>query len=263
MNTASPSPSRRSRVGVAVTLLIELHHRSGDASPRVGDLLDARRRLLVLPGHQQGPGKIETTKRTRHEPDVEVRAAIPPSIQMYPSHATQRQDGAFDPATDLAEGGSDLGRHVREGVEVPLRCQPHRPREPGPSGVVQSPGPVGPDHVSLGVAAARETGAASSLPSTGWLGQRQLVRGGGTRRSSAWRSHGAIMRRLLHSPLDRPCRPSSTRTRSRGVRVPRPGLEPPSPPSRCRRRPGRWCRHARRAPPAARVDTALRSSSTD
>ena len=96
MNTASPRPRRRSSdtSDDDVTAAIELH-RVRDPAAGSDDLFLGRGREHVLPGHQHRAAHVEPPERPRHEPDVEVRAAVSPAVEV---DATRRRRARPRPA---------------------------------------------------------------------------------------------------------------------------------------------------------------------
>ena len=132
MTTASPSPRRRaSDAGCSgrprrrvVTALIK---NMGTSPPRCGARPRRCRSSVagghgVLPRHQLVTHHVEPSQRARHEPHVEVRAAVTPPVEMHATDVAQeaRIARSTRPIT-AARVTAHVGRHVGEGVEVSLR----------------------------------------------------------------------------------------------------------------------------------------------
>src|SRR5262245_51929567 len=104
MKTASPRPRRRSSdtFAAVVTAVIELH-RGGDLATGLGDLVLGGGREHVLPRHEHRATHVEPAERTRHEPEVEVRTAVAPAVEVHPADVAERQDRALHATADGAE----------------------------------------------------------------------------------------------------------------------------------------------------------------
>src|SRR5215472_949240 len=104
------------------------HHKTGAVRPsfnggrhllsRRGEFLVRHVREHVLPNWQIHTASLQHPRGPRHKPDVEVRAAVTPAVQVHTSHIALGQDGTLYLAAYPAEVRRLTGGHVRERIEM-------------------------------------------------------------------------------------------------------------------------------------------------
>src|SRR5215469_3593973 len=104
------------------------YHKTGAVRPSFNGgrhLLSSRGELVVwhvgqhvLPDREIHAARLEHPRGPRHKPDVEVRAAITPAVQMHASHIALSQDGPLYLAAYPAEVRGLTGGHIRKRIEV-------------------------------------------------------------------------------------------------------------------------------------------------
>src|SRR6476659_11231124 len=85
-------------------------HAGGHALGRSAQLLVRHVREDVLPQRQRHPRRLEHAERERDEPDVEVRTAVAPAVEMDAADVAEREDRAVDARGDAAEVRLELLR---------------------------------------------------------------------------------------------------------------------------------------------------------
>src|SRR6266508_1587853 len=120
-------------------------HRSGDALRRGRQLLVRDVRQHVLPDRQHHPGGLDHPERPRQEPDMEMRAAVTPSVQVDASEVTQRKDGPLDTRRDTTEVCRKSLGQIDERVDVDTAGEPDGAGKAASDRGMESPVVVRPD----------------------------------------------------------------------------------------------------------------------
>ena len=210
MNTASPRPSRRSSDAETASRRSSNYIAAAIRRPASAICSLGRRRQHVLPRHQLRAAHVEPPERPRHEPDVEVRAAVAPAVEVDP---TRRRPATARPARPdrtrrrrSRRRRPACRRRSRSGRATASQTEPG---EPGLAGVVQGPGARRTRSGSPSESALH--GKQGSPPASPRRGGSGTTRSAGSIRVSG-SAYGSVMPRASADarslPLDRGCRPA-------------------------------------------------------
>src|SRR5262249_7803597 len=104
----------------------------------------------------------------RDEPDVEVRAAVTPAVEMHPADVAEREDSPLDTCRDASEVRGQLVRQIGERVDVLAARKPDGSRQAALHGRLERPRVVRPD------SRRRPTGADAAGRAAGLAAPRRL-----------------------------------------------------------------------------------------
>src|SRR5947207_3430050 len=101
----------------------------------------------LVPNRQGHAGPLDHAEGPRKEPDVEVRAAVAPAVQVDPCDVAEREDRALDPCRHPTEVGLQLIRQVAEGVHMDAAGEPNGAGKASTDRRMQRPVLVRPDRL--------------------------------------------------------------------------------------------------------------------